>query len=343
MKIMVALSGGVDSSMSAKLLKDAGHEIEGCYMKLHEKPGYHEKNIEKVRKVGEFLGIKTHILDLQDEFRREVYEPFVRTYQNGLTPNPCALCNRTIKLGKLLEFAHQNGCERLATGHYVRVENGLLKKARDESKDQSYFLANVNPNALKSMIFPLGEMLKSEVKAKASAYPELIEIAAQSESSEICFVDKTYIEILQRHTNTKTPGVVKNANGEIIGTHEGYMHYTIGKRRGFRIDGAHEPHFVLKIDAQNNEIIVGGRDELDTYEFSTRNLNAFVSVGEILNAPNLGVKLRYRSTKIHVKIALNERGGVNGTLSQPANGVAGGQLAVFYDEEDRVLASGFIE
>ncbi|CZE47274.1 tRNA 2-thiouridine(34) synthase MnmA [Campylobacter geochelonis] len=338
MKIMVAMSGGVDSSMVAKLLKDSGHEVIGCYMKLHAKPGYHEENIRKVKKVGKFLGIETKVLDLQNEFNKLVYEPFVNIYKSGKTPNPCALCNRLIKLGKLLEFALTLGCEKLATGHYVRVENGLLKKAFDESKDQSYFLANIDKKALEYMIFPLGEMLKSDVKKLANQFPELIEIAGQRESSEICFVPNSYIEILQKHYNTDLPGVVRDTSGKEVGKHNGYMHYTIGKRRGFSVDGAHEPHYVVKIDASKNEIVVGDKDELKEDEFETENFNEFANLDDKFEC---FVKIRYRSEKLKAFVeVINNSAKVK--LETPANGIASGQLAVFYDEDERVLASGFI-
>lgn len=164
MKILVAMSGGVDSTVTAYKLKNLGHEVIGCYMKLHGKPNYHEENIKKVEKVANFLQIPYHILDLQEDFKNKVYMPFVDTYKEGKTPNPCALCNRFIKLGKLLEFAKSLGCEKLATGHYARLENNLIKTAVDESKDQSYFLASADKEALKYLIFPLGEMKKEDVK-----------------------------------------------------------------------------------------------------------------------------------------------------------------------------------
>lgn len=390
MKILVAMSGGVDSSMSAKFLKDAGYEVEGCYMRLHKKPLYHEENIEKVKKVGEFLGIKTHILDLEDEFDREVFQPFIEIYKSGKTPNPCALCNRTIKFGKFLEFADSLGFGKIATGHYVRVEDGLIKAARDLSKDQSYFLANIEPSVLSRTIFPLGDMLKSDIKANAAKFPELIEIAGQKESSEICFVETTYIDILKSHAKTDIEGIVRDSSGKKIGRHSGYMHYTIGKRRGFSVDVAHEPHYVLKIDAAKNEIIVGKRDELCERFFRTLNFNAFVSLEKIKAMDKIYTKIRYRSQKIEAKIldlsenstkdgeninldGLNDsddngekncnkmvkepkfsaennknsqesiiKNGVSVELLSPANGIASGQLAVFYDEKDRVIASGFI-
>lgn len=335
MKILVAMSGGVDSSMVAKILKDEGHEIIGCYMILHNDTKYHEENIKKVKKVGEFLGIETRVLDLQKEFNEAVYNPFVEIYKEGKTPNPCALCNRNIKLGKLLEYALSLGCEKLATGHYVRVEDGLLKVAKDLTKDQSYFLANTDPQSLKYMIFPLGDTLKSELKEKASKFPELEAIAGQKESSEICFVDKSYIDILQKHYNTDKPGVVKDLSGNIVGKHSGYMHYTVGKRRGFSVDGAHEPHYVIRTNAQNNEIIVGKKDELKQSTFEVEKLNKFINLDETFES---FVKIRYRSIMSKAKVE-----GLKVSLQESVYGIANGQLAVFYDDKDRVIASGFIK
>jgi len=339
MKILVALSGGVDSSVTAKLLKDAGHEIVGCYMVLHENPNYHEENIKKVRAVGEFLGIDVQISDLQEKFANSVYTPFIEAYRDGKTPNPCAVCNRFIKFGALAEIAKSLNCDKMATGHYARIENGLIKAARDDGKDQSYFLANIDREILNFVIFPLGEMLKSEVKNYASKFSELEKIAAGRESSEICFVDTTYIDILNRHFKTDLKGNVKNKFGEIVGSHDGYMHYTIGKRRGFSVHGAHEPHYVTKIDAKNNEIYVGTKNELETTKFSTLNANLFLDLPSNFEAQ---VKIRYRSPKIAAKVKFDGEK-FDAVLSRPAYGVASGQLAVFYDDFERVIASGFIQ
>ena len=338
MKIMVAMSGGIDSSMSVKLLKDAGHELMGVYMKLHENPSYHAKNIANVQKVGEYFGVPTSVLDLSDEFAKNVYEPFVDAYKKGLTPNPCALCNRFIKLGALLNYAKENDCEKLATGHYVRIENGLLKVALDESKDQSYFLANIEPSALKSVIFPLGGYLKSQIKEMAKAHEKINFLSSQKESNEICFVENTYIDVLERHFSTLQKGVVKNQSGDVVGTHDGYMRYTIGKRRGFSVFGAHEPHYVTKIDPQNNEIYVGLKEELAQNSFKTINFNAFC---ELEDEFECYAKIRYRSPKTKAFVSV-KNGFCEARLAQNAYGIAKGQLAVFYDEFDRVIASGFI-
>lgn len=354
MKILVAMSGGVDSTVTAYTLLQQGHEVEGCYMKLHGKPNYHEANIAKVEKAAQFLGIKHHILDLQYDFKERVYMPFVASYKAGKTPNPCAWCNRFIKLGKLLEFAKSLNCEKLATGHYARVENGLLKTAFDETKDQSYFLASADKSALSYLIFPLGEKKKEAVKAFAASIKELESFATQKESAEICFVENTYIEVLQQFMPTNVKGSVLDSNGKIIGKHDGYMHYTIGKRRGFEVRGAHEPHFVLKIKPQSNEIVVGLKDELKVSEFELEKINllvdkTFLSENKLLqnslNAENFSfkceVKIRYRSKSTACVVQVLPNLSAKITLLEPVYALASGQMAVFYDK-DTVLASGFI-
>ncbi len=354
MKILVAMSGGVDSTVTAYTLLQQGHEVEGCYMKLHGKPNYHEANIAKVEKAAQFLGIKHHILDLQDDFKERVYMPFVASYKAGKTPNPCAWCNRFIKLGKLLEFAKSLNCEKLATGHYARVENGLLKTAFDETKDQSYFLASADKSALSYLIFPLGEKKKEAVKAFAASIKELESFATQKESAEICFVENTYIEVLQQFMPTNIKGSVLDSSGKIIGKHDGYMHYTIGKRRGFEVRGAHEPHFVLKIKPQSNEIVVGLKDELKVSEFELEKINLLVDktflrenklLQNSLNAENFSfkceVKIRYRSKSTACVVQVLPNLSAKIMLLEPVYALASGQMAVFYDK-DTVLASGFI-
>jgi len=337
MKVLVAMSGGVDSTVTAYKLKEEGHEIEGVYMRLHNDNLAHEENIRKVKKVADFLGIKYHVLDLQDKFNDFVYNPFVNTYKDGLTPNPCVLCNRNIKLGALMDFTKELGMDRLATGHYIQLRDGLLTEAVDDTKDQSYFLANVKKESLETILFPLGGMLKVEVKKFASTIEVLQEFSTQKESSEICFVPNTYTEILEKHMDIDIPGKVLNLKGEVVGDHKGYMHYTIGKRKGFTVSGAHDPHYVVSINAAKNEIVVGLKDDLNVSEFKINDINMFIDDKDF----DCSVKIRYRSPKSECSVHVD---GTNASVKLYDNvqGLAAGQMAVFY-RDDQVIGGGWIE
>ncbi|MCK4442141.1 MAG: tRNA 2-thiouridine(34) synthase MnmA [Sulfurovaceae bacterium] len=335
-KVLVGMSGGVDSTVTAILLQKEGYEVVGVYMKLHDNEAYHEKNYANVKRVGKYLGIETHFYDLSKDFKKEVYDYFVDTYKEGLTPNPCIKCNRTIKFGKMVEFANSLDIENVATGHYLNCDGEFFYTAKDDTKDQSYFVAQVKKEILPKLIFPLGSWLKDDVKEFAKSIPVLKDIGEQKESSEICFVENDYTEILEKHMNIDLAGETINREGKVVGTHKGYMHYTIGKRRGFTVDGAHDPHFVVEIKPESNQIVVGKRDELQVDKFKIKQINLFEPLQEF----DAKVKVRYRTQAIDCHVIIdNDIGKVK--LKQSIFGLAFGQVAVFYDG-NRVIGSGII-
>lgn len=335
-KVLIGMSGGVDSTVSTLLLKEEGYEVEGLYMKLHAKPGYHETHLARAQKAADFAGVKLHVLDLQDVFREKVVTPFIETYQEGETPNPCALCNRDLKFGEMVRFADSIGAEYVATGHYLKTDGEYLIQAEDDSKDQSYFLFYIDKSVLPRLLFPLGSRQKHDVKAFAASIEGLESFASQAESSEICFVETTYTAVLKEHLEVDHPGEVLDAQGNVVGEHKGYMHYTIGKRKGFTVRGAHEPHYVTKIIAEKNQIVVGLKEELACHRVELRDINMFDARKQF----DTTVKLRYRTHAVacHVEIDGNS---ATVELKEPVFGVAKGQAAVFYDG-DRLLGGGWI-
>lgn len=340
--ILVAISGGVDSTLSAYMLKNEGHKVTGCYMKLHNDDKKHDNNIRMVQKAANFLGIEYHVIDLSKEFKKIVYMPFIDAYKEGITPNPCVNCNRNIKFGALIDFAKERGYDKVATGHYVQIKDGMLFEALDKTKDQSYFLSQIDPSVLDMMIFPLGSKYKKDIKEFALSIPELTEFSTQKESSEICFVEKSYVDILKKHMSVDKKGDVLNTKGEVVGTHQGYMHYTIGKRRGFEVHGAHDPHYVVSINPLKNEIVVGDKDELLKEEFFVSSLNLFKKLPDEFSAT---VKIRYRSEKLHCNVKKVYKDskvvGAQVVLDKNASAITSGQISAFYDGE-YLLGSGII-
>lgn len=336
-KVVVAMSGGVDSSMTAKRMVDAGYEVYGVYLKLHGNEASHAANIANIDKVTKYLGIGYEVVSLGESFQKFVVNPFIEHYQSGLTPNPCTFCNREIKFGALLDFAKSKGYEYLATGHYIRCDGEFFYEAIDKSKDQSYFLFNVKKDALKSLIFPLGESFKSELKEEALKIPEFASLSTQKESSEICFVEENYIQTLKElGVEADMSGEVVDEEGNVVGTHKGFMHYTVGKRKGFDVPLSEVPLYVKNIDAVGNKLMVTTKEFLFESSFEVSGLNMFTDKTEF----ECGVKVRYRSDKTSAKVSIKD-GKATVVLSEPQFAIARGQAAVFY-ENDKVLGGGYI-
>ena len=330
------MSGGVDSTVSTLLLKEDGYEVEGVYMKLHSKPGYHEIHQARAQKAADFAGVKLHVIDLQETFQQKVVDPFIQTYKEGETPNPCALCNRNLKFGEMLKFADKVGADYLATGHYIQTDGKNLLQAEDDTKDQSYFLFYIQKEILPRLIFPLGTRHKSDIKEYAASIKGLESFASQAESSEICFVETTYTDVLKNYVNVDQPGDVIDSEGNVVGEHKGYMHYTIGKRKGFTVHGAHDPHYVTKILPETNQIVVGLKNELECSDVKIRDINMF----DERTSFDTTVKLRYRTTAVKCHVELDGNTG-SIKLEEPVLGVAKGQAAVFYDG-NRLIGGGWI-
>ncbi|RDU59340.1 tRNA 2-thiouridine(34) synthase MnmA [Helicobacter marmotae] len=335
------MSGGVDSSYCAHLLSTQGYEVIGFYLKLHNKEKKHQIFIQNCQKVAQHLGIAFEVLDLREAFKQNVYDAFIQSYKEGQTPNPCTICNPLMKFGLGLKKADELGCDYIATGHYAQIKevDGIkrIAKAVDDTKDQSYFLYALKQDAIDRILFPLGAMYKEDVKKTAlSLLPFLGTLQTYKESQEICFVEDSYIDILRMYEKVDNQGVVRDSSGKAVGTHKGYMHYTIGKRKGFSVFGSHEPHYVKAILPKSNEIIVGTKEELAIDSIKALNK----SLPQAFSGGVYDIKVRYRSVPLKAHITLQGEY-IHAKLLEPAYGVAQGQALVVY-QGDCVLGGGEI-
>ena len=335
MKVLVGVSGGVDSAMCVHILKKKGYDVLGIYMKMHSGVD-HAGNILKLNRLSKKLGFEYVIEDVEDEFRKEVYEYFVESYKNGVTPNPCAMCNTKIKFGIFMDFLDKYSCDMAATGHYVRNDGEFLYTAKDATKDQSYFLFGIKKEILPKVIFPLGEYTKDEIKQMAREIG-LEEFANQKESQDICFIDTSYIDVLKNHFNPERKGKVVDKRGHKIGVHKGYSFYTVGQRKGFNLFKSHKPQYVIGIDAKSNTLIVGDKKDLEKRQVFLKGVNLFVDRKTF----ECSAKIRYRApvAKALVKMESKSKAVVN--FHEPVSGVAKGQACVFYEGE-KLLGGGWI-
>jgi len=334
-KVLVGVSGGVDSAMSVYFLKERGYEVVGLYMKMHEGVN-HSENIAKLDRLSKKLGFEYVVEDVEDEFRKEVYEYFVESYKEGITPNPCAMCNTKIKFGIFMGFLVKYGCEFAATGHYVRNDGEFLYEAKDKNKDQSYFLFGIKKENLPKLVFPLGEYTKDEIKKLASEIG-LDEFASQKESQDICFIDDSYIDVLKFHFNPERKGKVVNKRGRKIGVHKGYSFYTVGQRKGFNLFKSHKPQYVIGIDAKSNTLIVGDKKDLEKKQVFLKGVNLFVDDKVV----ECEAKIRYRAPKVPAVVKMESKTKAVVNFHDPVLGVAKGQACVFYESE-KLLGGGWI-
>ncbi len=339
------MSGGVDSSVAAMLLKQNGFEVIGVTYQIWDRPKAGEgccglDSAELARASADRLGIRHYMLNFREAFNKAVVEPFCREYLLGRTPNPCVECNRMIKFGKLIDKAAELGADFIATGHYARIEKSekgwLLKKGVDPRKDQSYFLYTITQRQLAVTLMPLGELSKVEVRkiAEDAGLPA----AGSPESQEICFItDNDYRKFLSdRFPEEIKPGKIMDTGGNVLGTHRGIPFYTIGQRRGLDLN-AGRPYFVIGIE--KNDIIVGGSEEVFSRECAVRNLNLIT--GGLPPDGRAGVKIRHPGQPRAASVELTGEHTAKVHFDEPKWAVTEGQSAVFYDG-DTVVGGGII-
>jgi len=344
-RVFVAMSGGVDSSVAAALLLEQGHDVTGVTMQLWPQ-GDHEGGccsvsaVRDARRVCDLLGIAHYTLNFRESFEANVVAPFAEAYARGETPNPCIACNDVVKFDDLLARVTLQDAEYLATGHYARIErdaDGIpwLAKGADPDKDQSYFLYRTSPEQLQRVLFPVGELHKPDVRAFAERFG--LHIARKAESQETCFADDgDYVPVVaERAPSALVAGDIVDATGVVLGRHEGIAHYTVGQRRGLGIGGVAEPLYVLRIDADENRVVVGPREALRVSEVGARDVLWRGGAEERVSAA-----VRYRMEP-RPATATWDGDELRVSFDEPVEGVAPGQAVVCY-RENRVLGGGVI-
>jgi len=353
-KVAVAMSGGVDSSVCAYLLKEQGYEVIGITMQIFDdaprkveakEGGCSSEAVQDARLVAEKLGIPHYVVNLKHCFNEKVIKYFANEYLSGKTPNPCIVCNKYLKFTELLKAAFELGAFYLATGHYARVEYDdtlsryILKKSVDSDKDQSYVLYGLTQRQLEHVLFPLGNYTKKEIRQIAQKIG--LSVSDKPDSQEICFIDTNYRDFLYKKVPDKIKeGPFIDINGKVIGRHKGISFYTIGQRKGLGIS-AGKPLYVVDIDARNNAVILGDEKDLYIKEFTAHQIN-WVSIDAPYEKFSANVKIRYNFAEKPAKIIPLDSDTVKVIFENPQKAVTPGQSVVFYNG-DKVLGGGVIK
>ncbi len=347
-RVLLAMSGGVDSSVAAVRLLEFGYEVIG-YTFIAYAPA-HAGEAQRAERICSKLGIEHLTIDIEDEFEREIMTAFAKDYASGLTPNPCISCNRAIKFPLAQRLADENGCKFISTGHYAIVEHGLgrernaIRKARHPEKDQSYVLYNLEPEQLERLLLPLGTLSKSEVREIAKSHG--LESADAPDSQDVCFiVDGDYANFLKRYGVVCSPGDIVDRSGCILGSHDGLFNFTIGQRKGIGL-AAPKPYYVIDKDVERNRLVVGFSEECGVSSCTVTGVN-WVSIEKPLGALRVESKTRYRQTPAKGTLSELSDGLWRLEFDEPLAGVAPGQSAVFYgdgvdNETDLLLGGGVI-
>ncbi|MEH6527328.1 MAG: tRNA 2-thiouridine(34) synthase MnmA [Sneathiella sp.] len=351
-RIVVAMSGGVDSSVTAALLKDQGYDVVGITLQLYDHGVAVQKkgaccagqDIHDARRVAEAIGIPHYVLDYESRFQDSVMEEFADSYLRGETPVPCVRCNQTVKFRDLLETSRDLGAVALATGHYIRRDdlNGSarLYRGRNAVKDQSYFLFATTQDQADYLRFPLGDLTKEETRALADKYN--LEVAAKPESQDICFVPNgNYAQVIERmRPGAGVAGDIVDLRGQILGRHTGIINYTVGQRRGLGV-ATGSPLYVTRIDPDQNRVVVGPADALLVSKLTLRDMNWIGDASLSLNGTEVLVKVRSTQTPMKATVYGAQKDWAEVHLENPEGGVSPGQACVMY-ENDRLLGGGWI-
>ena len=343
-KVAIGMSGGVDSSVAAALLKNRGYDVIGVTMLLGDND---QKNVDDAKNVCKKLGIEHYTVDFREEFQKNVIDYFVEEYQNGRTPNPCVVCNRFLKFDAMLTFAKSLGTDKIATGHYAKIEYNentgryLLKQANSSQKDQTYALYTLTQNQLSKTVMPLGE-LESKAETRKIAEELGLDVAGKSDSMEICFIpDKDYASFIEKYSGKSgEPGDFVDTEGNILGRHSGIINYTIGQRKGLGITFG-KPMFVTKIDAEKNQVVLGEKGTEFSQELMAKKLN-FMPFDHLTEEIEVLAKVRYSAKPALATIIPVGDDQVKVIFDTPQRAVTPGQAVVFYNKEDMSVVGGGI-